>query len=144
VQMLKVDATGAITNAYDPIDYDACTVAVEGHGRCAPAGGVGLSAVEDIFARSCGGSACHVGQATPAAGLDLSPGKVRAALVGVAARGRDLALVTPGDPGSSYLWCKLIGTCVEREGARMPSAGPSLPDAELETVRAWIADGAME
>ncbi len=142
---LQTDGAGKITNALAPIDYDRCAVEVAGLGRCAPAGGVGLTAVEGIFARSCGGSACHVGEPSPAAGLDLSPGKVRASLVDVAARGRtDLALVVPGDPGTSYLWCKLIGTCAGREGSRMPSQTAALDDAELETVRAWIADGAGE
>ena len=142
---LKSDATGAVTNAFDPIDYDHCAVEVQGKGRCAPAGGVGLAAVEGIFGRSCGGSACHVGEAAPASGLDLSPGKVRASLVGVGARGRSgLELVVPGDPGTSYLWCKLIGTCIERDGARMPALSLPLTDAELETVRSWIAAGATE
>lgn len=140
---LKTDAAGAVTNALAPIDYDACTIDVAGLGRCAPVGGVGLPAVESIFARSCGGAACHVDAAAPAAGLDLSAGKVRAALVDVPARGRSgLSLVVPGDPGTSYLWCKLIGECVEREGARMPALAAPLPAAELETVRAWIAAGA--
>lgn len=145
IQGLKTDGAGAVTNGLDPIDYDHCTVEVKGLGRCAPVGGVGLAAVEDIFNRSCGGAACHVNQAGPAAGLDLSPGKVRESLVGKAATGRSgLDLVVPGDPGTSYLWCKLIGECVERDGARMPSLAPPLPAAELETIRAWIADGAAE
>ena len=145
VQGLQTDGTGKVTNALAPIDYDACHVEVLGKGRCAPAGGVGLAAVEDIFSRSCGGAACHVNEETPQAGLDLSPGKVRAALVGVAAQGRPgLDLVVPGDPGTSYLWCKLIGECVERVGDRMPALAAPLPPAELETIRTWIADGAPE
>lgn len=140
---LQTDADGNVTNALAPIDYDACNLDVAGLGRCAPVGGVGLAAVEDIFSRSCGGAACHVNQDVPSAGLDLSPGRVRDALVGAEAIGRPgLDLVVPGDPGTSYLWCKLIGECAERVGERMPSLAPPLSAAELETIRTWIADGA--
>ncbi|HVV84731.1 MAG TPA: hypothetical protein VHE35_16815, partial [Kofleriaceae bacterium] len=145
IQGLKTDEHGAITNALAPIDYDHCGIDVVGKGRCAPAGGVGLPAVEDIFNRSCGGGACHVDQDAPQDGLDLSPGKVRASVVGIAAKGRpDMQLVVPGDPGQSYLWCKLNNDCPLRAGDRMPALSPPLAPAELETVRAWIADGATE
>jgi hypothetical protein len=145
VKGLVTDGDGNVTNALAPIDYSACGLEVAGLGRCAPAGGVGLEAVEDIFSRSCGGAACHVNQDAPSGDLDLSPGKVRAALVGVEAKGRPgLDLVVPGDPGKSYLWCKLIGECAERSGERMPALSAPLPPAELETIRSWIADGATE
>jgi hypothetical protein len=140
---LAVDGAGNVLNAYEPIDYAACRIAVGGLGKCAPVVATGFTAVEQIFARSCGGNGCHVREDEPGGGLDLSAGVAHAALVGVASLGaRDRVLVEPGDPDASYLMCKLLPACDLRRGDRMPLEAAALSDGELATIRAWIADGA--
>jgi hypothetical protein len=135
---LEVDDAGEVTNAYDPIDYDTCEFEPAGLGKC----GTGEDP-ESIFARSCGGGSCHVGQDSPAAGLDLSPGKARAALVGIhSTQLTTMALVEPGDPVKSYLLCKLGDACAERVGAQMPSGLPPLSPQDLDALRVWIESGA--
>ena len=68
-----------------------------------------------------------------------------AALVDVtAAQGADgRARVQPGDSAGSYLMDKLLGVdlCL---GTRMPKAGQSLAAAEIETMGAWICNGAPQ
>ena len=48
--------------------------------------------------------------------------------------------VVPGDPDASRLYKRLLG----EEGALMPFGGPPLPDAEIETIKNWILDGALD
>ena len=48
--------------------------------------------------------------------------------------------VVPGDPDASKLYKRLLG----EGGALMPLGGPPLPDAEIETVKSWIAAGAPD
>ncbi|HET6585336.1 MAG TPA: hypothetical protein VFG69_17880, partial [Nannocystaceae bacterium] len=123
----------------DPIVYDGCDFDPVGLGIC----GTG-NTVEDVVARSCGGTLCHIGEDAPAAGLDLSEGAVVASLVGQASTQRpERMLVVAGDPDASYVMCKLRGTCDERIGSRMPPAGASALSAEdIAVIEAWIRDGA--
>jgi hypothetical protein len=115
---------------------------VDGLGKCETVVETGYAGVEKIFARSCAGTGCHVNEAAPAGKLDLGEGRAYAALVGAPAIGTHMARVTPGDPEASYLWCKIAGSCAQRQGARMPLDAPPLSDVDLETVRTWIANGA--
>ena len=48
--------------------------------------------------------------------------------------------VVPGDPDASRLYKRLLG----EGGALMPFGGPPLPDAEIETIKNWILDGALD
>ena len=52
--------------------------------------------------------------------------------------------VQPGEPDQSYLWMKLTGEHMQlgAEGWRMPFF--PLPEAELDLVRRWIAQGALD
>jgi hypothetical protein len=141
IEGLETDATGAITNAYAPIDYEGCDVALPA-GRCASVTGTGFAGVEAIVARSCGGMGCHIGEAMPSAGLDLSSGRARESLMAMSTQRPDMRLVAPGDPDASYLLCKLSEACAERgTTARMPLGG-ALSESDLDVVRAWIAAGA--
>lgn len=141
IEGLAVDDAGAVTNAYEPIDYERCTVALP-PGRCAGVLGSGPAAVDAIVARSCGGSGCHIGEDAPAAGLDLSSGRARVALRGRSSERAGRMIVVPGDPDGSYLLCKLEAACAAREGTtRMPLGSALTPD-ELAIVREWIASGA--
>jgi hypothetical protein len=136
------DDTDALSIAADdPIVYEGCDFDPIGLGIC----GTGTT-VADIVARSCGGSACHIGEDAPAAGLDLSEGAVYTSLVDrPSTQNAGHTLVVPGDPDASYLMCKLRGSCDERIGSRMPPVGtPPLAAEDIAVVEAWIAAGAME
>lgn len=54
-----------------------------------------------------------------------------------------LERVTPGDPEASFLFVKVSGTPPEGCGSRMPLSGGPLTAAQVETIRSWIAAGAM-
>ena len=73
----------------------------------------------------------------------------------------DTKIVAAGDPQHSFMMYKLDGnpaaadatqevtcatlTCVDTKscGLAMPSGGPQLPQADRDTIRRWIAQGAM-
>ncbi len=48
--------------------------------------------------------------------------------------------VVPGDPDASRLYKRLLG----EGGQLMPLGGPPLLDAEIETIKNWILDGALD
>ncbi len=123
---------------YAPIDYASCTFDPIGLGIC----GTGAT-VYDVFAGSCGGSSCHVDEANPAAGLDLSRDVARASLLDApSTQAPAMALVAPGMPEESYLLCKVDPACMERIGAQMPSGGELLAQEDIDLIRTWILDGA--
>lgn len=99
--------------------------------------------VEPLFLAACGN--CH-GPERPKKGLDLSAGRGRAALVGVASRNEpQFLLVKAGDPDGSYLWKKLEHTTAEGKGMPRTLLGAKkLPPDQLAVIRAWIAAGAPE
>jgi hypothetical protein len=76
-------------------------------------------------------------------GLNLSSGMSYSELVNVAASqcndGRKL--VVPNTPSTSYLMQKLVGVdmCT---GSQMPKAGQGLPSPQIQTIAAWICNGA--
>ena len=53
--------------------------------------------------------------------------------------------IEPGDPDNSYLVHKIQGTqaSVGGTGERMPLGRPALTQEQIDIIRAWIADGAM-
>ena len=91
---------------------------------------------ETIFDVSCALSGCHSDGAWP----DLSAGQAYDNIVNVESS-RSIALVEPGDPDNSYLYLKLLADA-DIDGSRMPPGGPYLTPDALETVRAWIENGA--
>ena len=136
----------------------AGTAAVAGTAAISGAGGVGaapsaatFTAVLAIFADSknnCG--LCHAMQ-TIGGGLVFNPtdrAGTYQALVGPTSQGTlgsqcaGKTYVVPGMPDSSLLYDKL-SKATPSCGARMPASGAVLSDMEIETVRAWIAAGAM-
>jgi hypothetical protein len=93
---------------------------------------------DTIFTPVCTG--CHVGAAAPR-GLRLDAGNSFALLVNVPSSEVPSVLrVAPGNPDASYLVQKIEGTAAV--GARMPLNGPPLPQASIDLVRQWIAQGA--
>jgi hypothetical protein len=96
-----------------------------------------------IFESHCAQNGCHGGM-SPKEQLSLTTtSAAHAALVGVSAEqcadGRKR--VAPGDAASSYLVDKLLGVDL-CSGTRMPKGG-GLTAAEIDTVAAWICNGAL-
>lgn len=98
--------------------------------------------VQPILTANCAATACH-GFPMPQEGMDLRAGRAYNNLVNVQSNqcGNRLR-VAPGAPASSYLIDKLEGTnlCF---GTKMPKVG-SLTAIEIETIRAWISQGALD
>lgn len=83
---------------------------------------------------------CHDGSGA-SAGLVLDAGNAAGDLIGRLAAEVDLDRVRPGDPASSYLLRKLLGT-PDIVGGRMP-IGRVLPAAEIRRISDWILGGAQ-
>ncbi len=134
------DEGGAETDSI--IDYDDCAYAAE---LVAPpdGGGATLSGhIQPIFDQSCAFAGCHSTN-NPAAGLDLTAGNSRDALLEVmATQNPDVPLVTALNPTNSYLLTKLISAGTS--GQQMPLGGESLSEGQLELVRTWILQGAPD
>jgi hypothetical protein len=95
---------------------------------------------DNVFTPIC--TRCHSGAAAPE-GLQLDEAHSYALLVGVASAEQPSSdRVSAGDPDSSYLVLKLQGSA-GIVGARMPFGGPYLPQATIDVIRQWIADGAQ-
>ena len=95
-----------------------------------------------IFTPRCSG--CHTGLGSSLPGVqNLTAGNTFASIVGVASIEQPaLKRVAPGDPDHSYLVQKLEGAA-GISGQRMPLGGPFLTQSEIDQVRAWIAQGAL-
>lgn len=88
---------------------------------------------------------CHRSPMFPGQ-LDLRDEMAYDSLVSVpAAQAPSVDRVSPGDPGNSYLYLKLLGdqASVGGGGTRMPQASPMLPPDQLDLVRHWILGGAQ-
>lgn len=100
------------------------------------------SQIQPIFSANCATSGCHAG-ARPQASLDLSSGRAYANLVNVAsATCSGLERVVPSRVDKSYIINKLtgVGIC---SGTQMPKSGGALPASQIDLVRAWICNGAL-
>lgn len=97
--------------------------------------------VQPIFTARCATIGCHAG-ATPAEELNLEAGQAyRNVFLRLPHHHDEHFLVDPFDPSASHLFLKILG---EEEGERMPLGGPPLSDAETETIRRWILEGAAD
>ena len=109
-----------------------------------PAAGFGPNFSEiqaGVFTPDCATSGCHAG-ANAAAGLNLEEANSYTMLVGIQSS-QDAALqrVEAGDPDNSYLVQKLEGTAAS--GQQMAPGAP-LPQSEIDVIRQWIMDGALD
>jgi hypothetical protein len=88
-------------------------------------------------------SACHSGVGRPPdGGIRLDANTPYGELVNAPSVGKPAAIrVVPGNPDGSYLVHKLEGRS-DIVGSRMPFGGPVLPQADVDVIRRWIADGA--
>jgi hypothetical protein len=55
----------------------------------------------------------------------------------------DRVRVIPGDPDNSFLIIKLEGDQESNEGVRMPNRGAHLRRYEIDAIREWILEGAL-
>jgi mono/diheme cytochrome c family protein len=137
-------AAGAVASPAVPLAGSPAAAA----GSAAPAGGATFTAVLAIFVdQRC--SLCHAMQ-TIGGGLVYDTADKQGtyqALVGATSKGASgsqcggRTYVVAGQPDASLLYDKLskpTPSC----GVRMPATGTTLSDAELATVRGWIASGA--
>ncbi|MBK9074597.1 MAG: hypothetical protein IPL77_06365 [Flavobacteriales bacterium] len=93
--------------------------------------------VMPVFQQHCW--VCH----PPMGEMDLSTGVAYANLVNVPALGYAPALrIVPGDPMASVLWHKISQSTTY--GLNMPPNGTFLTNEELQTIRDWIEQGAMD
>lgn len=95
---------------------------------------------QNVFSAQC--EVCHTGANAPH-GLRLDPASSYGLLVGVPSDQQpSLQRVEPGNPDDSYLIRKLEGTAAV--GARMPLSLPALPQSDIDVIRQWITDGALQ
>ncbi len=98
---------------------------------------------EKVFARSCALANCHTGD-FPAQGLNLSPGLAYQNLVNVPSfEVPSWMLVEPYRSDRSYLITKIEGGD-SLKGGLMPLNGPRLHQEVIDSIRAWIDQGALD
>jgi hypothetical protein len=94
---------------------------------------------DNVFTPIC--TRCHIGASAPE-GLQLDEAHSYALLVGVpSVEVPSLMRVKQSDPDNSYLVRKIQGG-PGIVGGQMPLGGPPLPQATIDTIRQWIANGA--
>ena len=102
-----------------------------------------MTQVQPIWTAKCIGTACH-DNTMPQERLSLTASASRAELVGVASQQCPATqLVKPGAPDQSYLMFKLQGSGPCMTGSRMPKGG-SITAAQIQLVRDWIVNGALD
>lgn len=97
---------------------------------------------ENIFSINCALSGCHAG-ASPQLGQNLSEGQAFSNIVNVPSiEMPSLFRVDPFDPDMSYLFLKITGAA-GIVGGQMPLGRTPLSAEEIETIRQWIENGAL-
>ncbi len=90
-----------------------------------------------ILTTSCAGGGCHVGQTT--SGVNLSSYDQTLNSVGVQ---YNQPIVNPGNAADSPLFDKVSAN--PEQGQRMPFGRSPLSNADIELIRAWIDEGALD
>jgi hypothetical protein len=92
----------------------------------------------NVFNRSCAIGGCHNGSQSP----NLSGGVSYNNIVNRPSTQRtNLNYIEPGDPNSSYLYLKLIGSNIT--GDVMPRGQGRLSRAVTDSIKVWIENGAL-
>lgn len=94
------------------------------------------SDVQPIFSGNCAGSSCHIGSASPGAGLLLDS---RAHILAGSSGGL-IKVVTAGDGANSELYKRVAGISTPR----MPLNSSSLSQTNIDMIKKWIDDGLLE
>lgn len=95
--------------------------------------------IQPIFTNNCVSAGCHPGGGAP---FSLRSGDSYDRLVNVDATTGPCAgikRVVPGNPDGSALVKRLEGTC----GTQMPIGGSPLPPSDIQRIRTWITQGAL-
>jgi hypothetical protein len=102
--------------------------------------------IAPLLSRSCGLAGCHLPPLVNA-GLDLTPAKAYAQMVGVNAQQvPNLKRIRPGDPDNSYVIRKITpgapiqGVLMPNGCPGTPAAGQCLSDDEREAFRTWVLE----
>ena len=147
----SVDAAGLVTASGSA--GNAFIKAVSGTGRDSArievvAAAITLSAAaQPIFTANCSG--CHSGPTSSVlpSGQNLSAGTTRANTVNIQSIESALKRILPSRPDSSYLVHKVQGTHLTRpasgSGEQMPLGGPFLTKGQINLIRNWILQGAL-
>lgn len=142
-----VDTTATTTNKYYYVvrakdqagNMDANTAEVFGP----------VSFTTDIYnplmASTCAAPGCH-DAATKSGELNLSSATIaKTSLIDVTAfECPSKKFVAPGSSSTSYLVNKLAGTWICGSGVQMPNGGTAFTATQLNTVKAWIDQGAAD
>jgi hypothetical protein len=108
----------------------------------APSGSItaDLQSIQDnVFTPIC--AQCHIGASAPE-GLQLDAAHSYDLLVGIPSNEQpNLLRVKPGDPDDSYMVHKIEGLA-GIDGGQMPLGETPLPQATIDAIRQWIANGA--
>lgn len=102
--------------------------------------------VQPIFSSKCAFSGCH-GGTSPQQDQNLSTGLAYSNVVNVPSMEvPSLVRIRPGQPDSSYLIHKINGTqaLVGGFGGRMPLGDQPLSAIEIQTIREWVQNGALD
>ncbi len=96
--------------------------------------------IERLFESTC--TPCHTDRVSGGLSLLANP-ELHARLLSPSVQLPSMARVTPGDPGSSYLWLKLEGTHAEAGGLGEPMPlGETVSTQQRDLLRRWIEQGA--
>jgi len=109
-------------------------------------GGATLSSIQaNIFDTHCALSGCHIGGSSSLPGsLNLRAGEAYSNIVGVSSVEQPaLRRIDPGNPDNSYLVHKIQGE-PGISGSRMPFGRPALSQEQIDLIREWVANGAMD
>lgn len=94
--------------------------------------------VKVIFKENCTTAGCHVGT-TPMMGLKLTGDEFYARTINQPSTEKpQLVRIKPGEPDSSYLVMKILGT-PGIIGSRMPFGRNPLTDEEIATIVRWVS-----
>lgn len=104
------------------------------------ASGTSFAGVQAIFTGKCAFSGCH-GSTNTQASMNLESGNALRNVINRSVEDTSRLRVNPGNSTASYLYQKVIaGGNVT--GGRMPLGGTPLSDAEINTIKNWIDEGA--
>ncbi|MFZ1081310.1 MAG: hypothetical protein WAO19_05220 [Candidatus Kryptoniota bacterium] len=109
-----------------------------------PSGNINFSSqVQPIFTANCALSGCHAGS-SPQQGQNLSAGQAYSNIVSVrSAEAPSFFRVNPSNSDSSYLYMKITGDPRIGNTARMPYGKSPLGASDIQTIKNWIDQGAL-
>lgn len=92
--------------------------------------------VQSILSGSCGGSGCHIGETTSGVRLDSYTNVIESEGIQYGEK-----VVQPNDAAGSPLVDKIEED--PQFGVRMPRGRSPLPQADIDLIKMWINQGAM-